>query len=267
CRGLSPATQDALSQVKDRVQSALFQYIRERCEQSLDKASSRFAKILLLLPSIAKVSVLYSENVAFAKMLGTGSLDVELARRLEHEKTPDIWREMIDTSVGALSTGISSTKPQTCTMCKSSEVFEDVHELEAHITADHFGCTPYECEKCSTKKFATEHLVREHYEKDHRLREYYIRYRVSPDIESRREQAREVLKMSTSSLETVKSKEDATLTSGPVATNDVNGTDGHLSGSATRSGVAANVNAGAVLLLQERDVYHTAGEQASEHQR
>ncbi|KAH7720329.1 nuclear receptor NHR-88 [Aphelenchoides avenae] len=79
CRGLSPATQDALSQVKDRVQSALFQYIRERCEQSLNTASSRFAKILLLLPSIAKVSAIYSENMQLAKMFGCQSLDPLLA--------------------------------------------------------------------------------------------------------------------------------------------------------------------------------------------
>ncbi|KAH7694245.1 Protein ZTF-9, partial [Aphelenchoides avenae] len=100
------------------------------------------------------------------------------------------------------------------------------------------------CEKCRFAKFPTEYAVRNHYEKDHGLSEYYIRYRVSPDIVSRREQTREVLKMSISSSEAIESKEDATLTSGPVATNGVNGIDGHLNGSATRNGVTANVNAG-----------------------
>jgi len=73
--GCSSQTADAMNQVKENVQNALFQFIRERCNHSLNSASSRFAKILLLLPSIAKISSLYSENFQLAKMFGCRSLD------------------------------------------------------------------------------------------------------------------------------------------------------------------------------------------------
>jgi hypothetical protein len=87
----------------------------------------------------------------------------------------------------------------SCLLCPSPEIFVGINELEAHIAADHFNVTPYECEKCRFAKFPTEYAVRNHYEKDHGLSEYYIRYRISPDILSRREQTREVVKMSMSS--------------------------------------------------------------------
>jgi hypothetical protein len=64
-----------LAQVRENVQNALFQFIREHCNHSLSSASSRFAKILLLLPSIAKISSLYNENFQLAKMFGCRSLD------------------------------------------------------------------------------------------------------------------------------------------------------------------------------------------------
>lgn len=52
-RGISSRSLESLSMVKDKIQNALFQSIRERCDNSLNVASSRFANILLLLPSIA----------------------------------------------------------------------------------------------------------------------------------------------------------------------------------------------------------------------
>ncbi|KAL7077457.1 hypothetical protein ACQ4LE_003217 [Meloidogyne hapla] len=64
-----------LYQIKDKLQNALFQHVRERCEQSINKASSRFANILLLLPAVAKVSAIYFENVQLARMFGKQSLD------------------------------------------------------------------------------------------------------------------------------------------------------------------------------------------------
>jgi hypothetical protein len=73
--GCTPHTSEALSQMKENVQNALFQFIREHCNHSLSTASSRFAKILLLLPSIAKISSLYNENFQLAKMFGCRSLD------------------------------------------------------------------------------------------------------------------------------------------------------------------------------------------------
>lgn len=64
------------------MQNALFQFIRERCEHSLSNASSRFANILLLLPSIAKLSAVYHENFQLAKMFGCRALDPLLAEIL-----------------------------------------------------------------------------------------------------------------------------------------------------------------------------------------
>ncbi|CAD5211312.1 unnamed protein product [Bursaphelenchus okinawaensis] len=80
--GCSLQTSEALSMVKDKVQNALFQFIRERSEHSLSNASSRFASILLLLPSIAKLSAIYNENFQLAKMFGCRSLDPLLAEIL-----------------------------------------------------------------------------------------------------------------------------------------------------------------------------------------
>ncbi|KAH7684429.1 CBN-ZTF-9 protein, partial [Aphelenchoides avenae] len=60
----------------------------------------------------------------------------------------------------------------SCGLCKSAH-FARVEELEAHITGDHFNCTPYECEKCRFAKFPTEYAVREHYEKDHKMSDYH----------------------------------------------------------------------------------------------
>uniref|UniRef100_A0A915LKA8 Nuclear receptor domain-containing protein n=1 Tax=Meloidogyne javanica TaxID=6303 RepID=A0A915LKA8_MELJA len=57
-----------LYQIKDKLQNALFQHVRERCDQSINRASSRFANILLLLPAVAKVSSLYLENVQLARI-------------------------------------------------------------------------------------------------------------------------------------------------------------------------------------------------------
>uniref|UniRef100_A0A915NRF7 Nuclear receptor n=2 Tax=Meloidogyne TaxID=189290 RepID=A0A915NRF7_9BILA len=64
-----------LYQIKDKLQNALFQHVRERCDQSINRASSRFANILLLLPAVAKVSSLYLENVQLARMFGKQSLN------------------------------------------------------------------------------------------------------------------------------------------------------------------------------------------------
>ncbi|KAK5968465.1 NR LBD domain-containing protein [Trichostrongylus colubriformis] len=71
--GLSESSSLALSQLRDRVQNALFQLIREN-SSVLHNVTSRFGNILLLLPPLAKLSSLVGENVQFARMFG-GSLD------------------------------------------------------------------------------------------------------------------------------------------------------------------------------------------------
>lgn len=66
--------------LKEKIQNSLFQHIRERvCDSSISRASLRFANILLLLPSVAKVAAIYYENAQLTKMFGRYSLDPFLA--------------------------------------------------------------------------------------------------------------------------------------------------------------------------------------------
>ncbi|KAI6234140.1 Zinc finger, C4 type [Aphelenchoides fujianensis] len=99
--GCTPETIDALSQVRERVQNALFQFIRERFGQlSLSAASSRFANILLLLPSIAKVSAIYNENFSLARMFGISSLDPLIAEILM-ESPAELQQQQVGSPSGA----------------------------------------------------------------------------------------------------------------------------------------------------------------------
>jgi hypothetical protein len=84
----------------------------------------------------------------------------------------------------------------TCLLCPFLGDFLRVEDLEAHITGDHFDCTPYQCEKCQFAKFPTEYAIRNHYEQDHGLTEYFVRYHISPDIMNKREQAKRAVHMS-----------------------------------------------------------------------
>ncbi|KIH47228.1 Ligand-binding domain of nuclear hormone receptor [Ancylostoma duodenale] len=86
--GLSEASSLALSQLRDRVQNALFQLIREN-SSALHCVTSRFGNILLLLPPLAKLSSLVGENVQFARMFG-GSLDPLLVE-LFADNTSEVW--------------------------------------------------------------------------------------------------------------------------------------------------------------------------------
>lgn len=67
--GLSPETSQSLSSLRNRVQHALFQMIRERLpsEQPTSAAASRFGNILLLLPPLAVRSHTSLYLVAFRK--------------------------------------------------------------------------------------------------------------------------------------------------------------------------------------------------------
>jgi hypothetical protein len=73
-KGLSSAAVDALSLLRDRVQHALFLLISEKAP-SIGLATARFGNLLLLLPALAKLSSVISENVQFAKMFGCEILD------------------------------------------------------------------------------------------------------------------------------------------------------------------------------------------------
>ncbi|KAJ1346055.1 hypothetical protein KIN20_000736 [Parelaphostrongylus tenuis] len=107
--GLSEASSLALTQLRDRVQNALFQLIREN-SSAMHSVTSRFGNILLLLPPLAKLSSLVGENVQFARMFG-GSLDpllVELFADNMSEVIPSqSTRERTDVSTQTYS----STSP------------------------------------------------------------------------------------------------------------------------------------------------------------
>jgi hypothetical protein len=77
-RGLTSESATAIGALRDRVQNALFQMIRDRvcvADQPISTATSRFGNILLLLPPIAKVSSLLVENVQFSRMFGSQAID------------------------------------------------------------------------------------------------------------------------------------------------------------------------------------------------
>uniref|UniRef100_A0AC34FFZ5 C2H2-type domain-containing protein n=1 Tax=Panagrolaimus sp. ES5 TaxID=591445 RepID=A0AC34FFZ5_9BILA len=74
-----------------------------------------------------------------------------------------------------------------CIGCPTLE-FESKPDLEAHVAAIHFNYLPYECEKCRFAKFPTEYAIRYHWEFEHQITEYCIRYRVSPELISKREE-------------------------------------------------------------------------------
>ncbi|EGT31663.1 hypothetical protein CAEBREN_20828 [Caenorhabditis brenneri] len=78
-RGLSKETSFALMGVRDRVQNALFNLIRDN-SSNMTSVTSRFGNLLLLFPPLAKLSSLIGENVQLAKMFGIpiDSLLVEL---------------------------------------------------------------------------------------------------------------------------------------------------------------------------------------------
>uniref|UniRef100_A0A914HYH5 C2H2-type domain-containing protein n=1 Tax=Globodera rostochiensis TaxID=31243 RepID=A0A914HYH5_GLORO len=78
-----------------------------------------------------------------------------------------------------------------CSLC--SDEFSSIDDLEAHISADHFNCLPFECEKCKFAKFPTEFAIKRHYEEDHGLSEYFVRYRVSREIYEKKQKVRECL--------------------------------------------------------------------------
>ncbi|VDD90451.1 unnamed protein product [Enterobius vermicularis] len=75
--GLSCTTSQCLATLRNKVQHALFQMIRDQLpsDQPISSATSRFGNILMILPPLAKVSSLMGENIQFAKMFGSQAID------------------------------------------------------------------------------------------------------------------------------------------------------------------------------------------------
>ncbi|VDO35756.1 unnamed protein product [Onchocerca flexuosa] len=81
-----------------------------------------------------------------------------------------------------------------CVVCPlQAPTFETVEELEIHIAADHISHIPYECERCRFSKFPTEFALISHCTADHGLKEFYVKYKVTPDFHRKREKIREML--------------------------------------------------------------------------
>ncbi|KAH7720333.1 ZTF-9 protein [Aphelenchoides avenae] len=165
----------------------------------------------------------------------------------------------------------------SCGLCKSAH-FARVEELEAHITGDHFNCTPYECEKCRFAKFPTEYAVREHYEKDHKMSDYHVRYHISPDTLKKRIQVRQALMASlgqgfkgvTDPQVLSMDIAESGYLSGDVSVGIMEGifglgptaTDGHNGGALTTESVST-ISPGAAAVSEEDDDVMVLGETAS----
>ncbi|KAM3717997.1 Histone-lysine N-methyltransferase PRDM9 [Dirofilaria immitis] len=81
-----------------------------------------------------------------------------------------------------------------CVACPlQSPTYETVEELEIHIAADHINHIPYECERCRFSKFPTEFALISHCTTDHGLKEFYVKYKITPDFHRKREKIREML--------------------------------------------------------------------------
>uniref|UniRef100_A0A1I7VRL5 C2H2-type domain-containing protein n=1 Tax=Loa loa TaxID=7209 RepID=A0A1I7VRL5_LOALO len=81
-----------------------------------------------------------------------------------------------------------------CVVCPlQAPTYETVEELEIHIASDHISHVPYECERCRFSKFPTEFALISHCTTDHGLKEFYVKYKVTPDFHRKREKIREML--------------------------------------------------------------------------
>ncbi|VDN03381.1 unnamed protein product [Thelazia callipaeda] len=78
----------------------------------------------------------------------------------------------------------------------SASPFDCLEELEIHIAADHISHVPYECERCRFSKFPTEFALIIHCTVDHGLKEFYVKYKLTPDFHRKREQIKEMLQQS-----------------------------------------------------------------------
>ncbi|VDN18773.1 unnamed protein product, partial [Gongylonema pulchrum] len=84
-----------------------------------------------------------------------------------------------------------------CAVCSlHSGAFGTAEELEIHIASDHIIHIPYECERCRFSKFPTEFALISHCTTDHGLKEFYVKYKVTPDFQRKREKIRELLQHS-----------------------------------------------------------------------
>ncbi|KAK6753033.1 hypothetical protein RB195_012563 [Necator americanus] len=74
--------------------------------------------------------------------------------------------------------------PYTCIECGGDSLrFPTPEELEIHIASDHLNYCPYECERCRFAKFPTEFALISHCKSDHGLKEFFVRYRFTPEGE------------------------------------------------------------------------------------
>lgn len=123
-RGLSLSTSQSISQLRDRVQNALFGVIRDN-GTSIPAVTSRFGNLLLLFPPLAKLSSLINENVQLAKMFGI-PLD------------PLLLELFADTSTEVIPTPLQRQKSDVSTQTFEG-VKEEVEEKESTASTSLLG--------------------------------------------------------------------------------------------------------------------------------
>uniref|UniRef100_A0A914R8G8 C2H2-type domain-containing protein n=1 Tax=Parascaris equorum TaxID=6256 RepID=A0A914R8G8_PAREQ len=74
--------------------------------------------------------------------------------------------------------------------------YANADELEIHIASDHVNYVPYECEKCRFSRFPTEFALHSHYTNDHGLKEFYVKYKVTPETGRKRQMVKDLLQRS-----------------------------------------------------------------------
>uniref|UniRef100_A0A9J2Q3B6 C2H2-type domain-containing protein n=1 Tax=Ascaris lumbricoides TaxID=6252 RepID=A0A9J2Q3B6_ASCLU len=91
-----------------------------------------------------------------------------------------------------------------CVGCgPDAATYANADELEIHIASDHVNYVPYECEKCRFSRFPTEFALHSHYTNDHGVKEFYVKYKVTPETGRKRQMVKDLLQRSLNVSENV----------------------------------------------------------------
>uniref|UniRef100_A0A914H008 C2H2-type domain-containing protein n=1 Tax=Globodera rostochiensis TaxID=31243 RepID=A0A914H008_GLORO len=90
---------------------------------------------------------------------------------------------------------LTAFKRFKCCLC--GEELEGAEALESHLASVHVLYMAYECDFCRDALFPSDFALREHYTKIHRKNSFTVKYRVSPELDERRELLRRLVAQST----------------------------------------------------------------------
>ncbi|KAH7725712.1 Protein ZTF-9 [Aphelenchoides avenae] len=96
-----------------------------------------------------------------------------------------------------------------CCCCEAS--LPTRNELELHLASEHVHYAAYECEHCKTARFPTEYALRQHFVLDHRQKTFYVKLRVTPELEQKRERLLQLLNTSLERSSTMRNNQPASL--------------------------------------------------------